>query len=242
MKIIVCDKRQAWADVSADLFRVMLADTPKPVVILPTGSTPEMMYARLVQDYRAGKISFRNVTTYNLDEYVGLQPDHDQSYRYFMQTHLFDHVDIPQENTHVPLGTAPDMEAECEAYERSLAAAGGADICLISIGTNGHIGFNEPGTPFNSRTHLQALSENTRRDNSRFFASPEEVPHQAITMGLSTIMSARKILFIACGMEKAIITHRALTGPISEDVPASVLQRHPDVTVVLDSAAGQYLR
>lgn len=237
MKLIVCETFQGWATQTAQLLRQELTAHAHPVFILPTGGTPEPVYAALVAMHREEGLSFRSLTTYNLDEYVGLTPEHPQSYRRYMQQNLFSHVDILPENTHVPLGCEADLEAQCRQYEQAYRAAGCADLALLGVGGNGHIGFNEPGTPFDSLTHVVRLSERTRSDNARFFMSIDDVPRQALTMGLGSIQTARKIVLIATGEEKADIVYNAFHGPVSDQLPASLLQRHPDVTVVLDTAA-----
>ena len=204
---------------------------------LATGSTPVGAYKQLIEWNKQGDLSFAEVGSVNLDEYVGLAPTHDQSYRYFMQTKLFDHVDIVTENTNVPSGQAADAAAECARYEQVVADLGYADLQLLGLGRNGHIGFNEPCDHFPVATHLVDLTESTIDANARFFASADDVPKQALTMGIGTIMKARKILIVASGADKADAVRRAFAGPITPDMPASILQLHPDVTLVADEAA-----
>ena len=188
------------------------------------------------------KISFADVTTFNLDEYRGLDPEHDQSYRYFMKKHLFDHVDIDQARTHVPEGFNPDADAVCAAYEEAIEAAGGIDLQLLGLGPNGHIGFNEPGAAFEKETHCVDLTESTIKANARFFETMDDVPKQAYTMGIKNIMTAKKILLVATGEAKADALYKSLYGPITPNVPASILQLHPDVTVVADEGALKLIR
>lgn len=215
----------------------IINDKPNAVLGLATGSTPIPLYQSLIEANQAKKVSFRGVRTVNLDEYVGLPGTHDQSYRYFMNTNLFDHVDIDKANTNVPDGMAGDAEAACNAYEEKIASLGGIDVQLLGIGLNGHIGFNEPTNVFPKRTHIVELTSSTREANKRFFASIDDVPTQAITMGIGTIMAAKKIMMIATGENKAEILKASLTGEVNPMVPASILQFHPDVTVFADEAA-----
>lgn len=210
---------------------------PDCVLGLATGSTPVGAYQQLVEWYKKGDLSFAETRSVNLDEYRGLSPHHEQSYRYFMQTNLFDHIDIKPENTYVPNGLAFDAEAECRRYNRIIRELGGIDLQLLGLGHNGHIGFNEPDHAFELETHVVDLSESTIEANKRFFASEAEVPRQALTMGIKSIMQARKILVAVSGEDKADIVLRAFTGPVVPDVPASILQMHPDVTLVGDKAA-----
>ena len=210
---------------------------PDCVLGLATGSTPVGAYQQLVEWYNKGDLSFAETRTVNLDEYVGLSPHHEQSYRYFMQSNLFDHIDIKPENTNVPNGLAFDAEAECKRYDRVIRDLGGIDLQLLGLGHNGHIAFNEPGDGFEQETHTVRLTESTIEANKRFFASADEVPRRAFTMGIKSIMQARSILLVVNGEAKADILCRALTGPVTPEVPASVLQLHPSVTVVGDAAA-----
>lgn len=235
MKPIVVSAEEA-AVRAAELYRALLRRKPDAVLGLATGSTPLGLYAQLVALYRAGEISFAQATSFNLDEYVDLPPTHDQSYRYFMEKNLFSQIDLPQARIHVPSGLDVS-EAALAAYDEAIEAAGGIDLQLLGLGGNGHIGFNEPGTPFALGTHVVALTERTRRDNARFFASLDEVPTHAATMGVRTVMHARAILLLAFGRAKAEALAAALTGPVTPDVPASVLQLHPDVTVFCDKEA-----
>ena len=205
-----------------------------------TGSTPLDLYAELVRLYEAGEISFKDVTTFNLDEYVGLEPTHDQSYRYFMDTNLFNLIDLDPAAVHIPSGI--DTSAEnLAAYDAAIAQAGGVDMQLLGIGVNGHIGFNEPGTPLESLTHVVELTESTREANKRFFDSIDDVPTHAATMGIKTVMNAKKLMLIALGENKADAIAATINGPVTPEVPASVLQLHPDVVVFLDEGAASKL-
>ena len=224
--------RRAANIIAAEVIR-----KPDCVLGLATGSTPVGAYQRLVEMNQQGDLSFQEVQTVNLDEYKGLAPTHDQSYRYFMQTNLFDHIDIDVDNTHVPDGLAANAEAECAAYDELVAALGYADLQLLGLGNNGHIGFNEPCDRFVKETHLVDLTQSTIDANARFFASADDVPRQALTMGIGCIMAARRVLLIVSGEAKADALYKAFCGPISPDCPASILQLHNDVVVVGDKAA-----
>ena len=239
MQLIVTDPQQA-AVRAAGLYVDLLRRKPDAVLGLATGSTPLGLYARLAALCRAGALSFARATSFNLDEYVGLPATHDQSYRYFMEHNLFSHVDLPAERTHVPSGLDVS-DAALAGYDAAIEAAGGIDLQLLGLGGNGHIGFNEPGTPFGLGTHVVELTARTRQDNARFFASLDEVPTHAATMGVKTVMHARAILLLAFGSAKAEAVRAALTGPVTEEVPASVLQLHPDVTVFCDEEAAKLL-
>lgn len=207
------------------------------VLGLATGSTPIGTYDQLVEWYNKGDLDFSEVTTVNLDEYKGLPRTNDQSYYYFMHQHLFDRVNIDPERTNVPNGMEPDAEKECGRYEELIRSLGGVDLQLLGLGHNGHIGFNEPGEAFEKETHCVDLTESTIEANKRFFASADDVPKQAYTMGIKTIMQAKKILIVVNGENKADIVERAFFGPVTPEVPASILQLHNDVTLVGDEAA-----
>lgn len=209
-----------------------VAMKPNCVLGLATGSSPLGTYAKMAEKNKNGEVDFSKVTTVNLDEYVGLSADHDQSYRYFMNNNLFKNINIDIENTYVPNGCAKDTEAECQAYDELIKSLGGIDLQLLGIGYDGHIGFNEPDTYFEKATHKVTLDESTIDANARFFASREDVPSTAITMGMGGIMSAKKVLLIANGAGKRDIVEKAFFGPITPAVPASILQLHPDVTVI----------
>ncbi len=223
--------------LAADLFEAMVQTKPACVLGLATGSTPLPLYRELIQREKDGKIDFSKVRSANLDEYKGLAPDHPQSYRYFMQSNLFDHISIQPENTIVPDGLATDVQAMCQAYEEQIEKWGGVDLQLLGIGHDGHIGFNEPTDHFPAMTHEHALEEMTRQANKRFFDSIDEVPAAAFTMGVGTVMAARKIVMIATGADKRDIIRRSFWGPVTPEVPASILQFHPDVTLICDEAA-----
>ena len=242
MDLVIVDTYEDMSRVAADQIEAVIADDAACVLGLATGSTPIGLYADLVADCAAGKVSFADVTTFNLDEYRGLAHDHDQSYHYFMADNLFDHVDIDPARTHVPDGFDPDADAACAAYEEAIEAAGGIDIQVLGLGHNGHIGFNEPAASFPVATHCVQLTESTIQANSRLFDSIDEVPREAYTMGIGTIMKARRILMVVSGEDKAEILEKCLFGPVVPEVPASALQLHPAVTVVCDAAAGARCR
>ena len=237
MKVII-DSAENIAAMAAQQYVSLLKRKPNAILGGATGSTPLGLYAELVRLNRAGEISFREASSFNLDEYVGLDGSHDQSYRYFMDHNLFDHIDIDKARTRVPSGIDVSDPA---AYDKEIAAAGGVDLQLLGIGNNGHIGFNEPGTPFGSLTHIVELTESTREANKRFFQSIDQVPTHAVTMGVKTVMQARSIILLAIGPAKAPIMKEMLQGPVTEQVPASVLQLHPDVTVYMDYEAAKLL-
>ena len=224
------------------IFAAQITLKPDSVLGLATGSTPVGMYKELIQMYNENRVDFSKVKTVNLDEYAGLSGDNDQSYRYFMNHNLFDHININKENTNVPNGTASDLEAECARYEQVVESMGGVDIQLLGIGNNGHIAFNEPCGEFPEKTHVVDLTQNTIEANARFFNSMDEVPKKALTMGIGTIMRAKKIILLANGTKKAQTIHDMVYGPITPNVPASVLRLHPDVTVFVDEEAGALLK
>ncbi len=211
------------------------------VLGLATGSTPEEMYRELAQLHREGKVDFSRVTTFNLDEYRGLDPGHPQSYHYYMRQHFFDHVNIKPENIHIPPGQGADIPTICQDYEQQIAAAGGIDLQVLGIGVNGHIGFNEPGSHLQTETHLVDLTAETIKANSRFFSTPKEVPRQAITMGMGSIMQARRILLLASGKSKSAAIRDTLGGRVTTAVPASFLQLHRRVILLLDREAAALL-
>lgn len=226
---------------TADLLEEQLRFKKNSVIGLATGSTPIPFYRECVARVKEGRISFQDARTFNLDEYTGLSPSHPQSYRAFMDAHLFDHIDIRPDRIGIPCGHARDLKRECERYDRELELAGGIDWQLIGIGRNGHIGFNEPGAELSANTHVVKLTESTREANARFFENPEEVPSAAITMGMGSILKAKRIVLIATGRDKAEAIEEALTGPITTLVPASFLQLHPDVVCLLDEQASSRL-
>ncbi len=237
MRIICAENYEAMSRQAANILSSVVAMKPHCVLGLATGSTPIGTYQELIKRYEDGDLDFSKVKTVNLDEYVGLEPTHDQSYRYFMQTQLFDHVNINVENTNVPGGLAEDVEAECRCYDEIIASMGGIDIQVLGMGHNGHIGFNEPADHFPKGTHQVDLAESTIEANARFFENRDMVPRKAVTMGIGSIMQARRILVVVSGEGKADIVEKAFRGPITPQVPASILQLHPDVILVGDKAA-----
>jgi glucosamine-6-phosphate deaminase len=233
-----CEKDyEAMSRRAAQVIAAEITHNPACVLGLATGSTPEGAYRYLVDWYQQGLISFQDVLSVNLDEYKGLEPSHDQSYRYFMQSNLFDHVDIVPENTRVPDGLAADPDAECARYDAYIRSLGYASLQLLGIGRNGHIGFNEPGDCFVKETHVVDLTESTIDANARFFASRDDVPKQALSMGIGAIMGAKKVLLCASGEEKAEAIYNSVCGPITPKCPGSILQLHPNVVLVGDEAA-----
>ncbi|HOU32637.1 MAG TPA: glucosamine-6-phosphate deaminase [Synergistaceae bacterium] len=214
---------------------------PRSVLGLPTGSTPQGLYRELVRLFQEGDLDFSEVTAFNLDEYLGLSRTDPQSYAWFMEENLFKFVNVPPERRHIPDGMATDPEGECARYERKIEAAGGIDLQILGLGREGHIGFNEPGVKFEKHTHLIRLTEGTIQANARFFSSPEQVPTRALTMGIKSIMGAKRIILLASGQEKADAVAAAVRGPVSPELPASILQLHPDVTFVVDGAASSKL-
>jgi len=242
MKVIIVKDKEAMGKKAAALIAADMATKSPYVLGLATGSTPLPLYAELVRLYKAGKLDFSKVITFNLDEYVGLKPTHSQSYRYFMNKNLFNKININKANTFVPDGMAKDIEAHCEEYEDLIDKAGGIDFQVLGIGRNGHIGFNEPGSSLASRTRLVKLSKETIQDNSRFFRRLSDVPTKAITMGIGTILESRKIMLLATGENKADAVAKAIEGPVTASVPASALQLHPDVTFILTKDAAKNLK
>ena len=236
MKVIVTKNTEELAEQALQVMLDVVKNKPNAVIGLATGSSPVGLYKKMIEDCKNNGTSYANIKSVNLDEYVGLGIESDQSYVYFMNDNLFKGIDIKQENTNLPNGKAADMAKECERYTALLNSMP-QDIQLLGIGANGHIGFNEPNTPFNSTTHIVELEEDTRRDNARFFASLDEVPTHAITMGISNIMNAKKILVVANGANKAKAVYQMIKGEVSENCPASILQKHNDVVVVVDEAA-----
>ena len=222
---------------AANIIASQVVSKPDCVLGLATGSTPIGAYKNLVEKYEQGDLDFSQVTTVNLDEYKGLPRENDQSYYYFMHDNLFDHVNVKPENTHLPDGTKEDANEECARYEELIRSLGGQDLQLLGLGHNGHIGFNEPDTVFEKTTHCVDLQESTIEANKRVFASADDVPKQAYTMGIGTIMQAKKILVVVSGEDKADTVAKAFFGPVTPEVPASILQFHKDVILVADEAA-----
>ena len=238
MKIIKTKNYEEASKVVADIFSNAIQENPNIILGLATGSSPIGTYKNLIKDYQDNKISFKNVKTYNLDEYVGISRENDQSYYYFMHDNLFNHVDIDETNVHVPYAYEGKYEESCKAYTEELKKVS-VDIQLLGIGANGHIGFNEPGTSFDQETFIVELTEKTREDNKRFFASIDDVPTHAITMGIADIMRAKKVVLIACGENKAEAVKMLLSEQVTTDFPASALHNHNDVVVVIDEAAAK---
>ncbi|NDL68270.1 glucosamine-6-phosphate deaminase [Clostridiales bacterium F-3ap] len=241
MNIIIVKDFEEMSRKAAHLFVAQLLNKPDSVLGLATGSTPLGLYRELVAFCNQGMISFDKVVSFNLDEYIGLEPDHPQSYSHFMEQELFSRVDIRPENTFIPSGISKDVEAECKGYDKRIAAYGGIDLQVLGIGRNGHIGFNEPDLKFEARTHVVQLDEQTIRDNARFFKEIGDVPRRAISMGIKTIMQSRQIVLLASGKEKAEAIEKMLNGNITPEVPASVLQLHPNATAIIDLAAASLL-
>ena len=241
MKIIVTEDYSHLSGVAAGIIAKTIIEKPDAVLGLATGTSPIGTYKKLIDFYNNKLLSFKNVHTVNLDEYVGLAEENEQSYHYFMHDILFDHIDIRPENIHIPCGLGDDLEKNCKEYDAILKEHP-TDLQLLGIGSNGHIGFNEPHTPFKSFTHIVELTERTRHDNARLFGFGDSVPKQAITMGIVGICHAKKILILASGAGKADAVHDMVCGDISEHCPASILQLHNDATLVVDKEAAQKLQ
>lgn len=241
MRIIKAEDYYSMSRMAANIISAQIIMKPKCVLGLATGSTPLGTYAQLIEWYKKGDLDFSEVTTINLDEYKGLAPDNDQSYRYFMNKNLFDHININKEKTFVPNGLELDSAKACSDYNRIIAESGGVDLQLLGLGNNGHIGFNEPDEAFEKETHCVKLSESTVQANSRFFENIDDVPKEAYTMGIKSIMQAKKIVIVVNGAKKAEIVKKAFFGPVTPEVPASVLQLHNDVTLVGDKEALQLI-
>lgn len=237
MKIIRAKDYQDMSRKAANIISAQIIVKPDSVLGLATGSTPIGTYKQLVEWYEKGDLDFSEVTSVNLDEYKGLTRENDQSYYYFMNENLFSHVNIDKSRTHLPDGTEPDSKKACEDYNRVIASLGRIDLQLLGLGHNGHIGFNEPSDRFELETHCVDLTESTIEANKRFFASYDEVPKQAYTMGIKTIMQAKRVLVVVSGADKADIVKKAFFGPVTPMVPASILQIHTDAIVVADEAA-----
>ncbi|MCA9139614.1 MAG: glucosamine-6-phosphate deaminase [Planctomycetales bacterium] len=237
IRIIVESDPDAASRTAAELIARQIAEKTDCVLGLATGGTPVQTYERLIQMNASGEVDFARVTTFNLDEYIGLDRQHSQSYRVFMNTHLFNHINIDLNRTFVPDGCAGDIPRHCAEYESMIQSAGGIDLQLLGLGHNGHIAFNEPGSPVNSRTRQVDLTAETIEKNARFFPTINDVPRHAITMGIATILEAKSILLLALGEAKSDAVDAMLQGPITQSHPASLLRNHNDVTVVLDEAA-----
>ncbi len=237
MNIIVVKDYSEMSRKAAHLFVGQILQKPNSVLGLATGSTPVGLYKELIKFYKEGMIDFENVIAFNLDEYLNLDPTHEQSYARFMEENLFQFINMKEKNHHIPSGTALEFEAECDRYEELIHNAGGIDLQILGIGRNGHIGFNEPDIKFEAITHIVQLDEQTINDNARFFNNIEEVPKTAISMGIKTIMQSRGIILLASGKEKADAVAGMVSGKITPELPASVLQLHPNVTIIVDEAA-----
>lgn len=242
MRIIKVKDYDELSRKAANIIGSQIILKPEGVIGLATGSTPIGTYKYLVKMYKEGIIDFENVTSFNLDEYLGLDEKSDQSYIYFMKENLFNKVNIKDININIPNGKSEDVEKECKEYEQRISTKGGVDLQLLGIGRNGHIGFNEPDVKFEAMTHLVHLDKDTIEANSRFFNSIEEVPKKAISMGIKTIMHAKKVVLLASGENKAQTIYDMIYGPITPELPASILQLHNDVTIIVDEAAGSLLK
>lgn len=237
MKIIVTKNYEEMSKVAGNIIAAQIILKPDSVLGFATGSSPIGTYKELIKKCEAGDISFADITTVNLDEYKGLPADHEQSYIYFMNDNLFNHVNVDKKRTFLPDGMAADADAECARYEGLINSLGGIDLQLLGFGHNGHVGFNEPSDHFEKETNCVTLTERTIEANKRFFESADDVPRQAFTMGIGTIMAAKKIVVVVSGEDKAETVKQCIAGPITPAVPGSVLQLHPDVTIVCDEAA-----
>lgn len=237
MKIIAVKDYQEMSKKAAEFILERLHSNPSLKLGLATGGTPVGTYENLIKDHRENGTTYQDVITFNLDEYIGLSGKHPNSYRYFMNEQLFNSIDIKKANTNIPQGDAKDMQMECLDYEKLIEENNGVDLQILGIGGNGHIGFNEPGTSFDSNTHVIDLDSSTREANARFFENLDEVPTQAITMGISTIMKSKEILLLISGEGKREAVSNLLDGEITENFPASVLKRHPNVIIIADESA-----
>ncbi|MCQ2389006.1 MAG: glucosamine-6-phosphate deaminase [Kiritimatiellae bacterium] len=242
MEVVICKTKEEASRKAADMIAALVKENPKCVLGLATGSTPVPMYQELAKDVKAKKISFKQVKSWNLDEYYGLPGTHDQSYRYFMNANLFDHIDIKKANTHVLNGLAKDWKKECKAYEAQIKKAGGIDLQVLGIGSDGHIAFNEPGSSLASRTRLVSLTDQTIKDNARFFKKAADVPKFALSMGVGTICEAKKVILLAFGKNKADAVKAAVEGGVSQFCTASALQMHQDAWFFCDEEAASKLK
>lgn len=241
MKVIKVENYEEMSKVAAEIFKDVVKNKPNAVLGLATGTTPLGLYSELIKDHKENGTTYKNIKTVNLDEYAGLDIESDQSYVYFMRHNLFEGLDIDLKNTNIENGKAEDKEKECERYNNLLGEMQ-QDVQLLGLGSNGHIAFNEPNTPFGSGVHIVKLTENTIKDNSRLFANINDVPRYAFTMGIKNIMNAKKIVILASGKNKANAVKASVEGAVTEDVPASVLQLHPDCTFIVDEEAASLLK
>ncbi|MHB9922003.1 glucosamine-6-phosphate deaminase [Clostridium botulinum] len=241
MRIIVVDNYEEMSKKAAAMMASQVILKPDSVLGLATGDTPIGMYREIINIYKNQKMDFSKVKTFNLDEYYGLNRGNPQSYYYYMMNNLFNYVNIDKNNINIPNGMADNIEVECKEYERKIDKAGGIDLQILGIGVNGHIGFNEPNISFESETHLVKLNEKTIESNSRFFSSKEEVPTKAISMGIKSIIHSKKIILLACGSAKSDAVSKAINGKITPNIPASILQLHRDVVVIIDKEAASKL-
>lgn len=241
MKLIVVNNYEELSKVAAKEFSKIIKEKENVVLGLATGGSPVGMYKELIRMYEQKELNFSKTTTVNLDEYIGLNPEHNQSYRYFMNNNLFNHINIDKSNTFVPNGLAEDLEAQCKEYDQKIVELGGIDIQLLGVGNNGHIAFNEPNSELSSGTHIISLTDNTIEANARFFDNIDDVPRKAITMGVGGIMKAKKIILIASGESKAEAIKGIFSGKITTANPATMLQMHRDVTIIVDEAAAKLI-
>jgi len=242
MEVIVHQSYEEMSRAAAQAVAEVLNAKPNAILGMATGSTPLGVYQELVRMHQRGELDFSQVTTFNLDEYVGLPTNHPQSYHFFMHENFFKHVNIPPQNVHIPSGTTSNYRAFCEWYEKRITDCGGIDVQILGIGSDGHIAFNEPASSLSSRTRLKPLARQTIEDNARFFESRDQVPVYAITMGVGTILQARQILLLANGAKKAEAVAAAVEGPVTSMITASALQMHPDATVYVDEPAASMLK
>lgn len=241
MKVVILKDAAEVAQYGAEIFVKQINKKSNSVLGLATGSTPVALYEELIAANKSGKVSFKDVSSFNLDEYMGIEGDHPQSYRHFMNENLFNHVDIDKANTQVPPGNAANPIEACEKYENDIEAMGGIDIQLLGIGRNAHIGFNEPSSSLASRTRVKTLTKATIDDNARFFAADEHQPHLSITMGIGTILESKKVVLLATGEGKAEAIQATVEGPVTAACPASALQLHRDAVLIIDEAAATKL-
>lgn len=242
MLVLVKESFEEMSRAAAELVAALIRRKPNCVLGFATGGTPLGLYRELIRMHQSEGLDFSKVTTFNLDEYVGLPPEHDQSYHYFMWENLFKHLNVDRRFVHIPMGMSHDIEAHCEWYEAQIEKCGGLDLQILGIGANGHIAFNEPGSSLGSRTRIKTLTGTTREANARFFKSPEEVPQYAITMGVGTIMDARDLLLVANGEGKSNAIKATIEGPITALVPATIVQMHRRATIIVDRAAASKLQ